>query len=1191
MSAPSQSFRRGLVVFLVVISAGSLFSSPLFAQRRNRTSPGLILETGARTAMCDLLTFTPDGSELLAAGDDKVVRIWSVGARGFVNHRSRTLRWPIYREQRGGIFAMALSPKASRVVVGGYGIQTGFLAVLDRATGDIVHALETPPIDEVTWSAAFSPSGRYVVYGTDKGRLFRWDLGARAATSVQFADSGGRSINRVRMIAFLDRTHFISVAQDGVIREWDVTQPDQPASSEIEAFRLPELYRVVMSKDRRWLAAIGESTSGMGDARRAEVIDLKQLRAGRPATSYLRSIAFPQDKGENRDPRAIAFDDAGARLAVGVQVLAYAETTTLFNRVTGGLVHVFDVVTGKQLTKRPLDLGFRVENIAFRPGQKNQLATAGGNNHEVRLWDLGPPVQRLDEIRSPGSCLWGVAMSGNRYLAWQERRASLPTPTNWGADPWRIFDLKKRKIVSGKPKDFNPVEPIPTLDGWSIEPTKNAFVWRVIGPGRTNVPLNWTATSHLYRAPVNQIPRCYTFLRPTEKIPVPRLAVGHMWGVSLYELRPNDVRLVRLLIGHESEVMGVAPSQDGKLLVTASRDQTLAGWSLENWQQQPELGASFIESRDGKTIEVRAVDPGSPAWEAGLTEGDEIVMVVSSERDAPRGFVFDPENRGQMRGKLFVWKHKGKKVIPGFDLRQRCTKAQILDKLRNVEPGREYIFVWKHGKDLNYQLTTARQRPLWRFFPTNSETQNAGNDWVIWRWRDFYYDTSSVEADRLVGWHVNAEELNVKPTFYPLEHFRGTDDIRGPKGQARGFYRPDKIWGPKGAVAGAFTDPEKVIFPDIEPPDVQVSAVKKPGKNSDLELSITIKPRSANPKQKLNRVIIWLDDYRYPDPPKIAQTVAVDGIQVPAVVAPNFVIKREELRRGNNRITVQCYNDQGGRGQTNPIDVFFDDGLAPQRDLHALCVGINDYSNMTPPQKSLSFSKPDAEEMARVFREHAGSSLYKAVEVADPLTNEQATAKKITARLQQFKNKVKRDDWFILFLSGHGSARQSQAGYQPGSFFYACTDSDIDDPDTVLSSRQLYEILSQIKCRKLIILDTCHSGDVASNPVRDLMRDGVPWLIFSSCDPKQESNEPIKGAGRVQHGFFTECILETIRPSGKGKRQFRRQPITAGKLADSIRSKMQDLLVEYEVKKGAKNYQTPVFEFGAGAAEPVLCAP
>src|SRR5947209_4244625 len=99
------SFRRGSILVLVVVCLG-LMVSPAHAQsRRGRTTPGLILETGARHATCDVLTFLPDGSALVAAGDDKVVRIWGVAGQRFRSHRSETLRWPIFREQRGGIFA------------------------------------------------------------------------------------------------------------------------------------------------------------------------------------------------------------------------------------------------------------------------------------------------------------------------------------------------------------------------------------------------------------------------------------------------------------------------------------------------------------------------------------------------------------------------------------------------------------------------------------------------------------------------------------------------------------------------------------------------------------------------------------------------------------------------------------------------------------------------------------------------------------------------------------------------------------------------------------------------------------------------------------------------------------------------------------------------------------------------------
>jgi len=97
---------------------------------------------------------------------------------------------------------------------------------------------------------------------------------------------------------------------------------------------------------------------------------------------------------------------------------------------------------------------------------------------------------------------------------------------------------------------------------------------------------------------------------------------------------------------------------------------------------------------------------------------------------------------------------------------QRCNNAQIIDKLKKVTPGREYIFVWKHDDKEKIQLTTNRQRPLWRFFPTRPGS-GGGTDWVIWRWRDFYYDTNSVAADRLLGWHVNAEDLPHQTDLLP----------------------------------------------------------------------------------------------------------------------------------------------------------------------------------------------------------------------------------------------------------------------------------------------------------------------------------------------------------------------------------------------------------------------------------------
>src|SRR5207248_1357017 len=71
---------------------------------------------------------------------------------------------------------------------------------------------------------------------------------------------------------------------------------------------------------------------------------------------------------------------------------------------------------------------------------------------------------------------------------------------------------------------------------------------------------------------------------------------------------------------------------------------------------------------------------------------------------------------------------------------------QAAKHLADARPQRELVFVWKHQGREQKALTTVRQRPVWKMVPTRAEK---GNDWVLWRWRDFYYETSSPTANDL----------------------------------------------------------------------------------------------------------------------------------------------------------------------------------------------------------------------------------------------------------------------------------------------------------------------------------------------------------------------------------------------------------------------------------------------------------
>ena len=127
----------------------------------------------------------------------------------------------------------------------------------------------------------------------------------------------------------------------------------------------------------------------------------------------------------------------------------------------------------------------------------------------------------------------------------------------------------------------------------------------------------------------------------------------------------------------------------------------------------------------------------------------------------------------------------------------------------------------------------------------------------------------------------------------------------------------------------------------------------------------------------------------------------------------------------------------------------------------------------------------------------------------------------------------------------------------------------------MLTSRELYDLLADIRSRKLILLDTC--AIPATWPAirwHDLTGEGVPFLVFSSCERSQSSYESPKGKGN--HTLFTQCLLDVLETSAEaaGKKRQTRM-VTARELADAVRTKLPLRLKEFNVKE--EDWQTPVF--------------
>jgi serine/threonine protein kinase len=360
------------------------------------------------------------------------------------------------------------------------------------------------------------------------------------------------------------------------------------------------------------------------------------------------------------------------------------------------------------------------------------------------------------------------------------------------------------------------------------------------------------------------------------------------------------------------------------------------------------------------------------------------------------------------------------------------------------------------------------------------------------------------------------------------------------------------------------TEVDDELFSAVRTHEVWVGVVQKPDSKNDLVLAVKITPPNDSSQQKLTRVELLLNDYRYDKSPGPNKRGVVDE--------PRFIIPRKELRNGMNHIKVQSYSGENRRGEAS-VSVKFDAGLQSKADLYGLCVGLNDYSRVRGfAFGNLNCSKADAEAIAAVLKRQKGSALYRHSYV-DCITETEATAGEITARLKKPAKMVRRDDWFVLFLSGHGHAKmQGIDSYEPGTFFYLCADSDNKKPDSVLTSRRLYDLLARIPCRKLIILDTSRSGDVASTPTRDLTREGVPLIVFSACAGSGTSLEPVPALGN--HALFTQCLLEALGAKFKVADTNGDGVLDLRELAGYVQKQMPKLLLSLNVESNA---QTPVF--------------
>ncbi|MFO0800056.1 MAG: caspase family protein [Gemmataceae bacterium] len=1095
-------------MFRAAAIAALVLAAPAAAQqadRRSRDEPEVVVEAGGRVGTCDAVVFDKAGKFLFAAGDDKVVRVWPVTAKGLDTDpaRARVLRWRAWREQRGGIKAIAVSPDGALVAVGGLGMRPSTVAVIDRDTGDLVGLTwpkSRPGIDNfnAVTAVAFSPDGKRVGFGTADGSLWVWEpsllkehapdappsprpLWAGRHEVRKLPDDTPAEFNIPRAVRFTDATTLESVAQSGEVRSAGLAAglgdtADGPSATTGRFHvndpgpRFP-VSRAAWSADGRWLAA-----AAAGPQVRIASADGKERHR--------------RDLAEGRFPRSLAWDPKTGKLAVGVaEVLPAAEGKPRFYAEGRDDIHLYDPPPAGDAKPAILPYTGPAEAISFHPD--GRLAIAGGDADEVTLTPIGGPAVT---VRGAGRRNWAVNLSADgKVLGVQTARTPRATdPNARGAGDWTKFDLDR---LAPTRADTNWVGVLAGADGWRVEPDPDSryLLHAVLSrPGAPDV-------KHALALDVNrdQAPTCFTFLPARDGKPT-RVIVGHYYGASLFELRPEGAVRSRLYTGHAGEVLSVVAAADGTWFVTGGADHTVAAWGLTDWGSRNNLGA-VVDVREGVPA-VTAVDTGSPAWEAGLRVGDRLDFLA-------------------VGGQPLYERRAGRK--------EAGTADEAAKALASPASGTElFLGLAQPGQPRRETLTTVRQRPVWKWFAGYHDGGRL-TEWVAWSWHGSYYHTASAHGDRLVGWHVNAPTPGVRPEFYPLQQFE------------KQFHRPDVIEKLLGArdLPGALKlalgeNPVPRSFTQVEPAPVRIGVRETEAGPQGVTAGVVVRKRGSNVDLLPERVELWLNDHRYKSWPAGGRDEFDETVKVPLAA----------LRAGENRLAVVTYNALGGRAEDSRV--VRNPRPAPPTDLVAVSVGINDYSGHRKAAGGaralgdLSFADKDARGVAAAFRGYEGGCFKQAR--IDLRLDADATRAKLLAAIDKAAATAKPDDLMVVFFAGHGDllgadAKAGGGGDRARGVVTGAGRFVLCGPDyartaaekTGLAAEELFAALAKVNCRQVVLLDACHSGEAAAaNLVRRCVPDGHGPFVVCSCDQGQLSYEH----PRVGGGVFTAALLDALGP-------------------------------------------------------------
>jgi len=234
---------------------------------------------------------------------------------------------------------------------------------------------------------------------------------------------------------------------------------------------------------------------------------------------------------------------------------------------------------------------------------------------------------------------------------------------------------------------------------------------------------------------------------------------------------------------------------------------------------------------------------------------------------------------------------------------------------------------------------------------------------------------------------------------------------------------------------------------------------------------------------------------------------------------------------GDNEISVSAFSNGDIESAGRSVNIIYN-GLQKTADLYVLSVGINKYEN---ENLNLTYARSDAQAFSS-FMSLNGKNLFNKSHIYT-LFDKDATREKILSSLGEISSLMNKEDVFMFFYAGHGSME--------GNDFYFITSeiTGLYQQDKLKDALRVDELQDKFKMlpalKQVVFIDACQSGSSVGvlamrgaseeKALAQLSRSsGIHVMASSESD--QQSAE-IKSLG---HGVFTYVLLEALNGKADG---------------------------------------------------------